>query len=397
MRSFFWILFLGFLPLLSFSQFNGGNGSGNFRASSGFRLLNGNHNIPLFPGGSGRGDGFQNVGKLLRITLNGSPDPLPYPGGVGHGSKSFFVPYSGLSGQNPFIFSGGSGDGWSGNQTGSISLNGENRNPNLDFKGGNGNGNFIASSAQLFLTGISPNSNLSHFGGSGNGSSRARSSKDIFLTGSFYNHPFPGGSGRGDRTIKSSKLTLAGVLAPVMARIARSAILDFYHAPDYVPKRARLNIEFQPENQLKEIVLQHQLSGMDFKDHSRMAFQNGSPEKLEIPVELKPEGQLFRVLQIFLDSSQTFSDQILVEPFPSGAGCFAYPNPAGESLVVASTSNETIAKVELFDIRGKEIVCQLESLMNGKIRINVSALSPGLYSLMVTTVKGFESLRFSKK
>jgi hypothetical protein len=53
--------------------------------------------------------------------------------------------------------------------------------------------------------------------------------------------------------------------------------------------------------------------------------------------------------------------------------------------------------VELFDIRGKEIVCQLESLMNGKIRINVSALSPGLYSLMVTTVKGFESLRFSKK
>ncbi len=397
MRSYCWILFFGFLPHLSFGQFKGGNGSGNFRSSSGFRLLSGNDNIPLFPGGSGRGDGSLNVGKLLRITLNGSPDPLPYPGGSGNGSSAEYLVFSSLSGQNPFVFSGGTGDGSAGKESVRISLNGENRNPNLDFKGGNGHGNFRASSGEVFLTGISVNSTLTYFGGNGNGSSRARSSKDIILSGSFYNHPFPGGFGRGDRTLKSSKITLNGILAPASVRIAQSAIRDFYHVPDFEPKKARLLIDFHPENQPKGIILQQKSEGNDFFPYSKMEFENGTPDQVEIPVNLKAENQIFRVLQIFSDSSRALSDQISVDALPAGTSIFAYPNPASDYLVLVANAEETVRKIELFDIRGRQLPCPTEGLMNGSFRIHVSALKSGLYSLVISGYEGTESLRFSKK
>ncbi len=395
--KFFICLFFLTYAFISSGQFSGGNGEGSFRASGGFRLLNGSGDIPLFTGGNGRGDGNGGVGKLLRITLNGSPDPLHYPGGGGHGSTGVYVPYSSLSGQNPFAFPGGTGDGSSGNISVSISLNGENRNPNLDFRGGNGNGSFRSLSGEVFLTGISVNASLTYFGGNGNGSSRSQSLKDIVLSGSFYNHPFPGGFGRGDRTLKSSRITLNGILAPASVRIAQSAIRDFYHVPDFEPKKARLLIDFHPENQLKGIILQQKSEGFDFFSHSKTEFENGSPQQLEIPVDLKAENQIFRVLQIFSDSSRALSDQISVDALPAGTSIFAYPNPASDYLILATNTGETVGNIELFDIRGRQLNCPSEGLMNGSFRIDVSALKSGLYSLVISGSTGTESLRFSKK
>ncbi len=396
MKYFFWLIFLGQI-FPSFCQFSGGNGQGSFRASGGFRLLNGSGDIPLFTGGNGRGDAADGVGKLLRTTLNGSPNPLIYSGGNGHGSTYAYLSFLSLSGQNPFAFTGGNGDGWSANITASISLNGENRNPNLDFRGGNGNGSFRSLSGEIYLTGVSVNSSLVYFGGIGNGSSKSQSDKGIVLSGVFYNHPFPGGFGRGDRTLKSSKITLNGILAPASVRIAQSAIRDFYHVPDFEPKKARLLIDFHPENQLKGIILQQKSEGNDFFPYSKMEFENGTPDQVEIPVNLKAENQFFRVLQIFSDSSRALSDQISVDALPAGTSIFAYPNPASDYLVLVANAEETVRKIEMFDIRGRQLPCPTEGLMNGLFRIHVSALKSGLYSLVISGSEGTESLRFSKK
>jgi hypothetical protein len=388
------VLFFCLISSFAFCQFTGGIGSGNTRFSSGFKTLSGSNDINFFSGGIGRGD---RANKILPVTLNGANWNYNSLGGNGGGSTARASSQLSLSGQNPFAFPGGIGDGSSAILSNSISLNGENRGTNLDFKGGNGGGSFRASSAQLFLSGVSPNSTLTYFGGNGNGSTRSNSLRGLLLSGVVYNHPFSGGFGRGDRSLRSSRISLAGVIVPASVRIAQSAILDFFHIPDFENKKAHLKIAFQPQSQLKNVVIQKHFAGRGFVDHSKFEVDENSPERMDIPVDLKSETQKFRLLQVFKDSTQLFSDQIEIDPVQLDSRFMVYPNPANELLEVITTGGESILEIEVFDLHGKRQICPIEILMNGKFKVNLSALNSGLYALKVSSPSGIENIRFSKK
>jgi hypothetical protein len=192
-------------------------------------------------------------------------------------------------------------------------------------------------------------------------------------------------------------LTLAGVLVPSAVRIAQSSIVDFYHIPDHLNKKAHVKISLQTENQLEKVVLQHFLSGKGFVNHSQVDIKNSSEAFFDLPIDLKNDFQTFRFLEVFKDSSSILSNQFDIEPLNNNSKLYAFPNPATESVELTSLNSESLETIQVIDLQGRIMDCPVHFGMNGKANIKVNNLKEGLYTLKVSLGQRSESIRFAKK
>ena len=85
---------------------------------------------------------------------------------------------------------------------------------------------------------------------------------------------------------------------------------------------------------------------------------------------------------------------ITEQSFGSTFHCF--PNPANESISIVLGGNES-ALVELFDATGRLLISQKTAALSGKIEMNISEFSNGIYTLRVTESNRSSSQIFIKQ
>ena len=73
-----------------------------------------------------------------------------------------------------------------------------------------------------------------------------------------------------------------------------------------------------------------------------------------------------------------------------------YPNPAADVIQVHCAGLDVlVGSVEVFDVYGK--LLNIANVVGNPANINVSALSPGIYFLRLTTNQGIVTKRFVKQ
>jgi hypothetical protein len=389
-----WIGFMVFALCGSFSTlgqtllFTGGSGSGTVARKSAQITISGSTDLVPFKGGTGMGN---SSAKSILIQL-GSTQTLTFLGGAGDGSNSVSSGSVSLSGLNQnFNFTGGSGDGSAKNQTQLLSLEGSSY-LSIPFYGGSGRGNTSASTSLVSMTGT--NIGITFNGSTGHGSN-ARQSLVLLMSGTPYQYLFTGGTGRGNIQFRSQKLSLSGVISPGFARVAQSAISDFRA----IPKNNRIRLNWRAENQeiLDHFVVEKSNDGVDFNaigfvasgsDHSTGLFSfphSGNSNETEY----------FRLLEIFKDSSFSYSSVLKVATVTDHEIISLYPNPVRDKLNVSLPSSERAEMIQIFDYSG-QLVKDVAVMSSEKVEINTEDLPAGLYWLETGNESGKNRIRFTR-
>ena len=85
-----------------------------------------------------------------------------------------------------------------------------------------------------------------------------------------------------------------------------------------------------------------------------------------------------------------------VEEYPMSDNVRVYPNPAADVIQVHCAGLDVlVGSVEVFDVYGK--LLNIANVVGNPANINVSALSPGIYFLRLTTNQGIVTKRFVKQ
>ncbi len=368
--------------------FPGGSGSGTAARKSAQITISGSSDLVPFKGGTGMGSSFA---KSILIQM-GSTQTLTFQGGAGDGSNSVSTGLVSLSGVNQnFNFTGGSGDGAAKTQTLLLALEGSSY-LSIPFYGGSGRGNTSASTSLVSMTGT--NIGITFNGSTGHGSN-ARQSLVLLMSGTPYQYSFTGGTGRGNIQFRSQKLSLSGVISPGFARVAQSAILDFRA----IPKNNRIRLNWRAENQeiLDHFVVEKSNDGVDFNaigfvasgsDHSTGLFSfphSGNSNETEY----------FRLLEIFKDSSFSYSSVLKVATNTDYEIISLYPNPVREKLNISLPSSERSEMIQIFDYSG-QLVKEVAVMSSEKVEINTEDLPAGLYWLETGNESAKNRIRFTR-
>ncbi len=368
--------------------FPGGSGSGTAARKSAQITISGSSDLVPFKGGTGMGSSFA---KSILIQM-GSTQILTFQGGAGDGSNSVSTGLVSLSGVNQnFNFTGGSGDGSALTQTNLLQLEGSS-SLSIPFYGGSGRGNTSTSTSLVSMTGT--NIGITFNGSTGHGSN-ARQSVVLLMSGTPYQYSFTGGTGRGNIQFRSQKLSLSGVISPGFARVAQSAILDFRA----IPKNNRIRLNWRAENQeiLDHFVVEKSNDGVDFNaigfvasgsDHSTGLFSfphSGNSNETEY----------FRLLEIFKDSSFSYSSVLKVATNTDYEIISLYPNPVREKLNVSLPSSERSEMIQIFDYSG-QLVKEVAVMSSEKVEINTEDLPAGLYWLETGNKSAKNRIRFTR-
>jgi hypothetical protein len=73
-----------------------------------------------------------------------------------------------------------------------------------------------------------------------------------------------------------------------------------------------------------------------------------------------------------------------------------FPNPASNNLTIDAGNNNTILKLKVYDILGKEITAQ-ENIRSSSSQLNIAFLNPGVYVLEVQSEQGAYYTKFVKQ
>lgn len=368
--------------------FPGGQDDGTGIRKSAQMTLSGNTDLIAFKGGTGRGSA---VGKSLGIKM-GVASEIIFSGGIGSGSISTGSSLVSMSGvKQNFNYSGGIGNGTSSSRSNLLKLEGSSY-MSIAFSGGTGRGNTVGVSQQLNLGGITVTPKFT--GGIGHGS-KSRQSIVLLMNGNPYQFLFNGGSGRGNTQLKSKKISLSGIVSPGFARVSQSAILDFRA----IHRNNRIRLNWRAENQeiLDHFVVERSNDGIDFNsvgfvssgsDHNTGVFSfphSGSGSGTEY----------FRLLEVFKDSSFSYSSVLKVATSSENESISLYPNPVQDKLNVSLPVSGRPEKIQIFDHAG-QLVKEVDVLGRDKVEINTGDLPAGLYWIETGSETTKNRIRFTR-
>ena len=370
----------------------------------------------LFTGGTGRGSVVQ---SNVQSTLAGSTDLVKFTGGIGRGnSTGLSSGFQILNGTPNLTFAGGSGRGNIATLSGTLSLSGANLSSisiggngqgsaravsimqkldgfayqSIDFAGGSGRGSSISATFPIFLNGSSTMPSFS--GGIGQGHSSKLTSV-ILLNGSQYEYKFFGGNGRGNILLKSLKLSLNGIVSPGFARIAQSAILDFRAIP--TNKKIRLNWKSENPGILDHFVVEKSTDGVDYNS---IGFVASGSDHLTGYYSFPHSGngndtEYFRLLEVFKDSSFSYSSVLKVATSTENESISLYPNPVLDKFTVTLPESGNPDKIQIFDHSG-QLVKDITPTGSSRLEINADDLPAGLYWIETTNQKSTNRIRFTR-
>ncbi len=330
-------------------------------------------NNPIFFGS--RGDGFSAV-------KNGSASNAIFVGGMGDGFSR------GTNGVNSNdIFKGGRGDGFN--------FSSNNVASNTIFFGGNGDGwNKAANAApsnNIFIggngdgwnkNGNAAPPNVIFIGGNGDGwnkSGNAAPSNNIFI----------GGNGDG-----WSKVVFPLGPLPV-------SLLSF--TGEQINKQHLLKWQTTNEINAQNFELQRSITGNDFKSLGSLQAvgQNGTSVNNYSFVDAQPlqGNNFYRLKQIDIDGKFIYSNIILLRVLKDKAVLSVYPNPTADFLNIALIGQSTTANVqiEVYDMNGRKVNSATNKNGNSVVRINVSTLAKGFYTLFINDNGEISSIKFVKQ
>jgi Secretion system C-terminal sorting domain len=369
--------------------FSGGFGGGSVLRSSAQITLSGNTDLVAFKGGNGNGN---TIGKSIIIQL-GNSDGVIFSGGIGNGSNTSISNSLSLSGVNQnFNFSGGSGNGVATSRSIILKLEGSSY-LSIPFFGGSGNGNIVTNSSLTTLDGTQMS--LSYNGGYGHGSNISQSLV-LFMSGNNYQYSYTGGSGRGNTQLLSKKLTLSGIISPGFARVvAKSVISDFR----VVPRNNQIRLNWRADNQeiLDHFVVERSNDGIDFNPIGYVGSNSDHHTGLFSFPHLSNENgtEFFRLLEIFKDSSFSYSSVLKVATTGENSTISLFPNPVRDKLNVSLPATGRSEVIQIFDYSG-QLIKEISVLGNDKVEINTENLPAGLYWLETGIETARNRIRFTR-
>jgi len=369
--------------------FYGGIGQGAVSRASIQTTLSGNSDLVAFKGGIGNGSAN---GKSIAILL-GNSDGLIFSGGIGNGSKSSISRLVSLSGENQNVdFTGGQGHGVSSSRSILLTLEGSS-SLSIPFYGGSGRGNATSNSYVVNLDGTLVS--LVFKGGSGHGSN-SNESVVYQMNGNIYQYLFPGGTGRGNTQFISKKLTLSGIISPGFARAAaQSAISDFR----VVPRNNQIRLNWRADYQeiLDHFVVERSNDGIDFNPIGYVGSNSDHHTGLFSFPHLSNENgtEFFRLLEIFKDSSFSYSSVLKVATTGENSTISLFPNPVRDKLNVSLPATGRSEVIQIFDYSG-QLIKEISVLGNDKVEINTENLPAGLYWLETGIETARNRIRFTR-
>ena len=390
-----WIVFMVFALCASFSTlgqvltYKGGFGNGSEARKSAQITLSGSGDLVAFKGGVGRGS---SAAKSIVIQMGGSQS-LNFTGGAGDGTASIKTDFLSLSGINQTLtFPGGQGDGIASSLSNLQKLEGSSY-LSIPFSGGSGRGNTLSEPLQTGLGGIVISQTFT--GGIGRGNN-IQQSVVLYMSGASYVYSFTGGNGRGNTKTNSQKLTLAGIVSPGFARVAQSAIVDF----KAVPRQNKVRLNWKAENQeiLDHFVIERSTDGVDFNSIGFVS--SGSDHQTgQFSFPLTGNGgdgtEYFRLLEVFKDSSFSYSSVLKVATSQENESISLYPNPVRDKLNVTLPESSRPEKILIYDHSG-QLLKEVRTNGTNIMEINVEDLPAGMYLLETSDQSTINRIRFTR-
>ena len=377
-------------------KYSGGNGRGSILMISSPSLLGGITSVFIFKGGIGHGSAKAGIEST---TMGGGSIELKFFGGIGLSSATKRIGFVNLAGvlndtiqsASDLSFYGGVGIGSTLKNAGETPLSGN--QINIVFSGGIGRGSDSKLSLPFQLNG-SVFQQL-YPGGQGAGSN-SKLSLAVLLSGSGYVQSFFGGNGRGNFQVKSNKITLNGILSAGFARIAQSQIYDF--KASLQNQNVRFTWKSANSDFLDYFVVEKSRDGIDFSSIGIVSSSANGKSGLYSFHEQKDgrNENFYRLLQVFNDSSFSYSTVLNVSVNEGNEYISLYPNPVQNGLKLQISNPSTAREIIVMDYSGK-VVKQIYPEGLSEIDIDVSDFAPGLYWVEVVKENGRNRIRFARQ
>jgi hypothetical protein len=98
-----------------------------------------------------------------------------------------------------------------------------------------------------------------------------------------------------------------------------------------------------------------------------------------------PGNTFYRIRQVDADGKQSYSNVLLIRKTDvRSSRIILSPNPANEILLITTTGNVQLKKIEFFSTTGQMVLQQ----KNGTNRIDISRLKPGIYQVRAENSAG---------
>jgi hypothetical protein len=345
------------------AQYGGGNGRGEMLAAISTYQVNGKM-LSLYAGGSGRGEKFS---QFNSSQLNGKIRNL-YGGSNGRGEILTAITTSQLNGDKLNLYGGGYGRGETLVAANSVDLKGSKLNL---YNGGNGRGEIFTEIGSNQLNGVMT---LMFLGGNGRGETvnSINTLQLDGLTASIY----IGGNGKGETMIQLDNQGLPAELACFAATRDLSQIRVYWQTTkeknsDYFTvEKSADSSNWQPMGKVNAAVNSNTLQGYQLFDTKPVDGVN-----------------YYRLKTTAMDGRFIYSPIASVFYLTGFNGTLSvFPNPAKYEFTLSLKNNKKVftnINITLFSANG-EAVLQKQNLTGNTQTINVTALPPGAYYLMVT-------------
>lgn len=161
-----------------------------------------------------------------------------------------------------------------------------------------------------------------------------------------------------------------------------------------------LSWETATEENFSHFDLEFGTDGVSFTSIDRQAGKADFGGSYEYPhTEYRSGNNYYRLKMVDQDGVFTYSDIVVINVNMQGEDTYTlYPNPAKENVTLDwSTSKEVSVNINIYDVAGKLVQVQVYDAFAGlnTIKMNVSALAPGSYSLRLMDQNG--SFLFTEK
>jgi len=74
-----------------------------------------------------------------------------------------------------------------------------------------------------------------------------------------------------------------------------------------------------------------------------------------------------------------------------------YPNPTGDEIVISSRDFESTASIYVFDLQGKKVISETNTILEEELRLNISQLKSGMYFVQILSEGVIRTERIIKK
>ncbi|MDP4263226.1 MAG: T9SS type A sorting domain-containing protein [Bacteroidota bacterium] len=144
------------------------------------------------------------------------------------------------------------------------------------------------------------------------------------------------------------------------------------------------------EYQDKGFYVQHSMNGTDWEDLAFIPAKNNSESVQSYSyshINNLNGKQYYRIKQVDLDDRSSFSEVRTITLKNDQQNITVFPNPATDHIrIVGNSSNDNLAKAQIFDLSGKMLIEQ--KLLTGSNTISINKLPVGAYIVRVESNNG---------